>query len=151
MPKADGVTPRNRPGVREHHREVGQRASFDEFDTIMEHSASDAGRFMDDRREQQRAIQSEQGMVSTMRSSREEKWGTKLEAVHSIWPWIAERAGFFSARFEVGRVGKTELANVQGMMFVEGILWNRKRAGAPLGKLTCMWDYGVYERQDNNR
>ena len=52
LPKVDGVTPRHRTGVRGHHREVRQRASFDEFDRILEQSASDEGRFADDRREQ---------------------------------------------------------------------------------------------------
>ena len=54
-------------------------------------------------------------------------------------------------RFEVGRDGKTayerlkgKSAKVQDMAFAEGILWKRKRAGGPLGKLTCMWEDGIY-------
>ena len=72
----------------------------------------------------------------------------KIDATHSIWPWIAEHAGFLLTRFEVGRDGKTayerlkgKSAKVQGMAFAEGILWKRKRAGGPL---TCMWEDGVY-------
>ena len=30
------------------------------------------------------------------------------------------------------------------MAFAEGILWKRKGAGGPLGKLTCMWEDGIY-------
>ena len=78
-------------------------------------------------------------------------WGVKIDATHSIWPWIAEHAGFFLTRFEVGRDGKTayerlkgKSAKVRGMAFAEGILWKRKRAGGPLGKLTCMWEDGIY-------
>ena len=52
LPRIDGVAPRNRTGVREHRRQVRQRASFDEFDRIMEQPVSDEGRFTDDRREQ---------------------------------------------------------------------------------------------------
>ena len=43
----------------------------------------------------------------------------------------------------VGRL-KGKSAKVQGMAFAEGILRKRKRAGGPLGKLTCMWEDGVY-------
>ena len=99
----------------------------------------------------ERAIQSVQGMIRTIRSDIEGRWGVKIDATHSIWPWIAEHAGFLLMRFEVGRDGKTayerlkgKSAKVQGMAFAEGILWKRKRAGGPLGKLTCMWEDGIY-------
>ena len=99
----------------------------------------------------ERAIQSVQGTIRTIRSDIEGRWGVKIDATHSIWPWIAERAGFLLTRFEVGRDGKTSYerpkgksAKVQGMAFAEGILWKRKRAGGPLGKLTCMWEGGIY-------
>ena len=59
--------------------------------------------------------------------------------------------GFLLKRFEVGRDGKTSYERlrgkspkVQGMALVEGFLWKRKRAGGPLGKLTCMWEDGIY-------
>ena len=75
----------------------------------------------------------------------------KIDATHSIWPWFAEHAGFLLTRFEVGRDGKTayerlkgKSAKVQGMTFAEGILWKRKRAGGPLGKLTCTGKDGIY-------
>ena len=70
---------------------------------------------------------------------------------HPVWPWIAEHATFLLSRFEVGKDGKTayervkgKAAKVQGMSFAEGIMWKRGRAGGPLGKLTCMWQAGVY-------
>ena len=90
-------------------------------------------------------------MIRTIRSDIEGRWGVKIDATHSIWPWIAEHAGFLLTRFEVGRDGKTayerlkgKSAKVQGMSFAEGILWKRKRKGGPLGKLTCMWEDGIY-------
>ena len=99
----------------------------------------------------ERAIQSVQGMIRTIRSDIEGRWGVKIDATHSIWPWIAEHAGFLLTRFEVGRDGKTayerlkgKSAKVQGMAFAEGMWWKRKRAGGPLGKLTCMWKDGIY-------
>ena len=33
----------------------------------------------------ERAVQSVQGMVRTMRSALEEKWGVKLEVDHAVW------------------------------------------------------------------
>ena len=67
----------------------------------------------------------------------------KIDATHSIWPWIAEHAGFFLTSCEVGQDGRTayerlkgKSAKVQGTVFAEGILRKRKRAGRPLGKLT---------------
>ena len=66
---------------------------------------------------------------------------------HSVWPWIADRAGFLRTRFEVGRDGKTanerlkeKSAKVQGILPAEGVL----RVGGALGKLTCMWEDGVH-------
>ena len=74
----------------------------------------------------------------------------KIDATHSILPWIAEHAGFLLTRFEVVRDGRTayerlngKSAKVQGVAFAEGTLWKSKRAGGPLGKLTCMWEDGI--------
>ena len=33
---------------------------------------------------------------------------------------------------------------VLGMEFGEGVLWKRRREGGPFGKMTCMWEDGVY-------
>ena len=98
----------------------------------------------------ERAIQSMQGMIRTIRSDIDGRWGEKIDATHSISPWIAEHARFLLTRFEVGRDGKTpyerlkgKSAKVQEMSFAEGILWKRKRVGGSLGKLTCMWKDGI--------
>jgi len=75
----------------------------------------------------------------------------KLGIGHPVWSWMAEYAAFLLTRFEVGTDGRTayermkgKKAKVQGMEFAEGILWKRRREGGPLGKLTCMWEDGVY-------
>ena len=54
-------------------------------------------------------------------------------------------------RGEVGKDGitayeriKGKKAKLQGMEFAEGVLWKRRREGGPLGKLTCMWEDGVF-------
>ena len=56
-------------------------------------------------------------------------------------------------RGEVGKDGKTapayerlkgKKAKVQGLEFGEGVLWKRRPEGGPLGKLTCMWNDGIF-------
>ena len=55
----------------------------------------------------ERAIQSVQGMIRTICSAIEETWEVKIDATHSVWPWIAEEAGFLLTCFDVGRDGRT--------------------------------------------
>ena len=99
----------------------------------------------------ERGIQAVQGMVRTLRSAVEGRWGIRLEVDHAVWPWLVEYAGYLLTRCEVSHDGKTpyerlkgKRARLQGMEFGEGILWKRRREGGPLGKLTCMWEDGVY-------
>ena len=99
----------------------------------------------------ERAVQSVQGVVRTLRSALESRWGVRLSVDHGIWTWITEYAGWLLTRFQVGSDGKTAYervkgkpARVQGFEFGEGVLWKRKRGGGPLGKLTCMWEDGVF-------
>ena len=99
----------------------------------------------------ERGVQAVQGMVRTLRSAVEDRWGVQLDVGHAVWPWLVEYAGYLLTRCEVGHDGKTpyerlkgKKARLQGMEFGEGILWKRRREGGPLGKLTCMWEDGVY-------
>ena len=96
-------------------------------------------------------MQSVQGVVRTLRSALEWRWGVKLEVNHLVWPWLVEYASFLLTRFEVGKDGKTsyerakgKTAKVQGMEFGEGAWWKKRREGGPLAKLTCMWQDGIY-------
>ena len=89
----------------------------------------------------ERTVQSVQGIIRTMRSAIEETWEVKIDVTHSVWPWIAEQAGFLLTRFEVGRNGKTayerlkgKSAPVQGLSLAEGIFRKRRRAGRACGK-----------------
>ena len=89
----------------------------------------------------ERALQSAQGLIRTIRSAIKEKWLVKIDVIYAVWPWIAEQTGFLLTRFEVGRDGKTayerlkgKSAKVQGLSLAEG----------PLGKLTCLREDGVY-------
>ena len=69
----------------------------------------------------ERAIHSVQRMIRTIRSAIEEKREVTIDVTYSVLPWIRLK-------------GKS----------LEGILWKRRRAGGALGKLTCMWEDGVY-------
>ena len=51
----------------------------------------------------ERAIQSAQGMIRTVPSAIDGTRDVKFDATHSVWPWIAEQAGFLLTRCEVGR------------------------------------------------
>ena len=73
----------------------------------------------------ERAIQSVQGMIRTIRSDIEGRWGVKVDATHSIWPWIAEHAGFLLMRFELERDGKTACETLKGKSAkVHGMAWH---------------------------
>ena len=81
----------------------------------------------------ERAIQSMQGMVRTLRTFTRRQWGTTFEAVHLMWPWIAEHAGFLvneirsraRRKDSVREIEKMKSATVRGMRFGEGTLWKR--------------------------
>ena len=54
----------------------------------------------------ERAIQSGQGVIRTLRSTIEEQWEVEL-LTHSVWLWIAEQARFLLTRFDLGGDGKS--------------------------------------------
>ena len=99
----------------------------------------------------ERYVQTIQQMVRVLRSALEFRWGVKLSTMHAVVPWMVEYAALLVNRFEVGHDGKTAFerckgkkAKMLGIEFGEAVLWKRKPAGGALGKLTCMWEDGVY-------
>ena len=79
--------------------------------------------------------------------------GVKSETRHPAIPWITEHAAVLLNRFEVGHDGKTAYERnkgkkakvlVLGMEFGEAILWKRRLVGGALGKLSCLWEDGLY-------
>ena len=99
----------------------------------------------------ERTVQSVQGLVRTWRSSLEAKSGATLDVEHRIRPWLVEMVGWVMSRADVGADGKTgyerckeRRARLLGMEFGEAVLWKRRREGGPLGKLSCMWEDGIY-------
>ena len=62
-----------------------------------------------------------------------------------------EYAAVLINRFEVGADGKTSYernkgkkATTLGIEIGEAVLWRRKKVGGALGKLTCMWEDGIF-------
>ena len=74
-------------------------------------SRQSSGQLEEQRNCRERAIQSVQCMIRTLRSSLERKWRVR-EAVHSIWQWIAARG--FLLTFDVGRDEKTPHGRLNG-------------------------------------
>ena len=46
----------------------------------------------------------------------EGRWRVKIDATHSIWPWIAEHAGFLLTRFEVGTRWEDRVQETEGQI-----------------------------------
>ena len=99
----------------------------------------------------ERAIQSSEGMVRVLRSQLEERWGVKISSTHPVLTWMVGHAAVLLNRFEVARDGKTayermkkKTAKVLGLEFGEKVLWRRKPVGGALGKMSCMWEDGIY-------
>ena len=99
----------------------------------------------------ERHVQTIQQQSRVLKSALESRWGVKIPTLHAVVPWLVEYAGLLVNRFEVGRDGKTRFerckgkkAKTLGIEFGEAVLWKRKPGGGALGKLTCMWEDGVY-------
>ena len=54
----------------------------------------------------ERAIQTVQGQIRTMKSALEDKWGVELKIDHPVWPWLVEYAALLLIRGEVGTIEK---------------------------------------------
>ena len=99
----------------------------------------------------ERAIQSVEGQVRVLKSALEERWKVKVPAASAVIPWLMEYAAYLLNRFEVGHDGRTayerckgKTAKCAGIEFGEGVLWRRKPVGGALGKLSVMWEDGVF-------
>jgi len=99
----------------------------------------------------ERAVQSVEQQMRVMRNALEKRCDVKIEANSCIWSWMAEYAAVLLNRMEIGHDGKTayerlkgKKANHHGFEFGEKVLWRRKAAGGALGKLTCLWEDGIF-------
>ena len=62
----------------------------------------------------EKAVQDAQGMIRTLRSAIEDKWGVKMAIEHPIWAWLVEYAAFLWTRFNVSKDGKTAYERLKG-------------------------------------
>ena len=99
----------------------------------------------------ERAIQSVEAQVRTMKAAFENRIRVKIEDQHPVLTWLTEYAAFLLNRFEVGRDGKTayermkgKSAKVRGAEFGEKLLWKRRPLKGSLEKLTCLWEDGTF-------
>ena len=99
----------------------------------------------------ERAIQSVAAQVRVLKSDLETRWGVAIPAASAAIPWMMEWAAFLLNRYEVGHDGKTAYerckgkpARTPGIAFGEAVLWRRKLVGGALGKLTSLWEEGVF-------
>ena len=99
----------------------------------------------------ERAIQSLEAMARVLRSQLEERWGRRIDPRHPVFTWMVGYAAVLLNRFEVGKDGRTayerlknKTSKMLGLEFGELILWKRKPVGGAMGKMSCMWEDGVY-------
>ena len=62
----------------------------------------------------ERGVQAVQGMVRTLRSALEDRWGVTWEVDHAVWSWLIEYAARLVTRGEVGHDGKTAYERLKG-------------------------------------
>ena len=86
-----------------------------------------------------------------LKSSLESRWRVKLGSKHAVVSWLVEYSAVLLYRFEVGRDGRTAFerskgrkARTLGVEFGEAVLWKRWPVGGALGKLSCLWEDGIY-------
>ena len=96
-----------------------------------------------------RAIQSVSGQTRVLLSALEEKWGCSMPYDHPLICYIVEYAGVLLNRFEVGVDGRTAYERNKGSKVTtlgigEAVLWRRKKVGGAIGKLTSLWEDGIF-------
>jgi len=97
----------------------------------------------------ERAIQSFEGLLRTLKSGLEAKWKAEIPDGHAIYSWMSEYSAFLLNRYEVSSDGKTSYERMkgkkskqQGLEFGEGILFKKKRVNQP--KSSTVWEDGLY-------
>ena len=99
----------------------------------------------------ERAIQSVAAQTRVLLSAVQERWGLELPIEHPFICYLVEYAAVLLNRFESGRDGKTayernkgKKATTLGIEIGESIFLRRKRIGGALGKLTTLWETGIF-------
>jgi len=99
----------------------------------------------------ERGIRSVTAQTRVMLSAVQARWGLELPIEHPFICYLVEYAAVLLNRFEVGADGKTSYernkgkkATTMGIEIGEAVLWRRKRIGGALGKLSLLWEDGIY-------
>lgn len=98
----------------------------------------------------ERAIQSVEGLIRTLKSACEHRWGLTLKPGEKTVLFIAEYASYLVNKLEVGKDGKTAWERSRGkrgvvmaVEFGEKVLWKIKQSGK-LAKMSPKWELGVF-------
>ena len=99
----------------------------------------------------ERGVQGVEGLIRTLLSACEERYGIRIKLKEKLVICMAEYAAYLINRLEVGKDGKTayercrgKRSTVMAIEFGEKILW-KVRQKNKLEKLNPRWEYGVGE------
>eukprot|EP00973_Karenia_brevis_P075571 10498545-Karenia_brevis.AAC.1 len=99
----------------------------------------------------ERAIQSVQGQIRTIKDTIEYEAQMKINPSHHIWPWLIEYAGFTLLAYKIDEAdGKTPLersrgrsAPQRGVAFGECVMYKPAKT-VRLAKDEARWEYGIW-------
>ena len=66
----------------------------------------------------ERAVQSIEGLVRTLKFGLEKRLGVQIESSHAVMAWIVELAAGTLNKFHVGQDGRTSYERVQGKPYI---------------------------------
>ena len=98
----------------------------------------------------ERAIQSVEGLIRTLKCACEARWGIQLRPDEKTVIFIAEYAAYLLNKLEIGKDGKTAWERSRGkkgavmaVEFGEKVLWKVRPSGR-LAKMSPKWEEGVF-------
>ena len=98
----------------------------------------------------ERAIQTVQGQVRTIKDAVEARCGEKLRPDDHIVPWMVQHAGALISRYHRGADGLTAYRRVRGKDFKTDIcefgegVWYMKPGSVGKNKFDSRWEAGIY-------
>ena len=99
----------------------------------------------------ERAVQSVEQYLRTLKSALDEKMAVRIDTKHPILTWLCEYAGHMMNRLEVSADGKTayerckgKTGEVLGFEFGEKVLWKYSQGGPKMEKINARWGYGLF-------
>ena len=98
----------------------------------------------------ERAVQSVEQCLRTLKSSLDERMGVKIDVLHPVLTWLCEFVGYMMNRMEVASDGKTpyervkgKRSEVMGLEFCEKVLW-KYHPGKRMAKFDARWGCGLF-------